>query len=288
MTCSNRGECVQTTGSCSCFAGYAGSDCSRRQPDICGGYPAGFKCIVGEICTGPVSHAAANESCACDTARGYNMNNATQQCTTDVPAPSPSPYYPPPSATPSSSATPSPSSSKPATAPSPHAGPTPPPPPQPSASPTPAPSAPPRFGDRGYTTLNPRYTVGLVIASNAPLFEDTSGTPTNFTVSPEPPKGLAFDTHTGAITGKPANLTVVRVYTVRAANEFGFDSYELRITVVDVRVCKSRTRKGGREEGREGGRRMGWRAQVEAGNTGRGVMRRWIAEPACALLCLVC
>ena len=75
------------------------------------------------------------------------------------------------------------------------------------------------------------YTVGSTIVS---LMPTVSGNSLSFSISPELPSGLSFDTATGEISGTPSQIASAQIYTVTASNTGGSISFGISITVNDV------------------------------------------------------
>ena len=61
---------------------------------------------------------------------------------------------------------------------------------------------------------------------------NTGGAATSWSISPNLPGGLSFDTSTGEISGTPTALSPSTVYTVEATNSHGFDSATVSIEVI--------------------------------------------------------
>lgn len=80
-----------------------------------------------------------------------------------------------------------------------------------------------------YATNPANYVLDVEISANAPTV--TGGTPTEFTVAPALPAGLALDGTTGVVSGTPTAVTAAADYTVTAANQIGSASVLLHLTV---------------------------------------------------------
>jgi uncharacterized repeat protein (TIGR01451 family) len=83
-----------------------------------------------------------------------------------------------------------------------------------------------------YTANSAIYTKGLAIVSNAP--GNAGGVVVSYSVSPPLPPGLALNTVTGVITGRPMSLSTAANYTVTAVNTGGSATAVLNFTVNDV------------------------------------------------------
>jgi hypothetical protein len=84
--------------------------------------------------------------------------------------------------------------------------------------------------DLSYNSPNV-YTAGATIADLVP---SVTGENLVFSVSPDLPAGLSFDTATGIISGTPEAATVAATYTVTATNSGGSVSFGIDITVNDA------------------------------------------------------
>ena len=83
-----------------------------------------------------------------------------------------------------------------------------------------------------YTTNLAVYTVGVVIADNAPSSE--GGAVDSYSITPFLPAGLSFDMGSGVISGTPTEPSAATDYTVTATNTGGSATVTVRITVNDV------------------------------------------------------
>jgi hypothetical protein len=82
--------------------------------------------------------------------------------------------------------------------------------------------------DLSYTTPN-IFGVNVVITPLTPMVY--GGVVTNYTIEPELPVGLNFDTTTGIISGTPTQITANATYTVTAINFMGRTSATIDITI---------------------------------------------------------
>ena len=73
-----------------------------------------------------------------------------------------------------------------------------------------------------------KFVTGIEIAALNPV---VSGNPIRFSVMPELPRGLFFDTATGQISGTPAVSSETAFYFITASNDAGYTQYNLSITV---------------------------------------------------------
>ncbi|RZJ71961.1 putative Ig domain-containing protein [Flavobacterium sp.] len=78
-----------------------------------------------------------------------------------------------------------------------------------------------------YTTPNV-FTLGTAIATLTPT---VTGTVTSYSISPNLPAGLTFNTTTGAISGTPTAISATAIYTVTATNSGGSATFGVSITV---------------------------------------------------------
>jgi hypothetical protein len=78
-----------------------------------------------------------------------------------------------------------------------------------------------------YTSPNV-FTVGTLISSLSP---SVSGDVSSYSISPNLPSGLNFDTTSGVISGTPTTVSSVQIYTVTAINSGGSTSFGVSITV---------------------------------------------------------
>jgi alpha-tubulin suppressor-like RCC1 family protein len=76
------------------------------------------------------------------------------------------------------------------------------------------------------------YTVGQTINPDVPVH--SGGLVLSWTIEPELPSGLVFDTTTGDISGTPAAVSAAATYQVTAANSGGSTTAMLTLTVNDV------------------------------------------------------
>jgi hypothetical protein len=76
------------------------------------------------------------------------------------------------------------------------------------------------------------YAVAVPV-DNAPI---VTGVVASYSISPTLPSGLAFDTTTGVISGKPTAMTAAAMYTVTATNNGGSTSTSFAIQVRDSLV----------------------------------------------------
>jgi hypothetical protein len=72
------------------------------------------------------------------------------------------------------------------------------------------------------------FTVGVAVS---PIFPSFSGTVTSYSITPDLPAGLIFDTATGTISGTPAIPTPTATYVITAANSGGSTTFDIVITV---------------------------------------------------------
>lgn len=70
------------------------------------------------------------------------------------------------------------------------------------------------------------YEVGVAITSLSPTI---SGSGYTFSISPDLPNGLVFNTSTGVISGTPNVLSLANTYTITATNEQGSKSFDLTL-----------------------------------------------------------
>ena len=73
------------------------------------------------------------------------------------------------------------------------------------------------------------YTLGVAISPNNP--SSSGGTPSNYTISPSLPPGLALSASTGQISGTPSALSRTAPYTVTASNAGGSTTTTFNLTV---------------------------------------------------------
>jgi hypothetical protein len=78
-----------------------------------------------------------------------------------------------------------------------------------------------------YTSPNV-FTVGTLISSLSPT---VSGDVLSYSISPNLPSGLNFDTTLGMISGTPTAVSGTSIYTVTAINSGGSTSFDVSITV---------------------------------------------------------
>jgi hypothetical protein len=78
-----------------------------------------------------------------------------------------------------------------------------------------------------YTSPNV-FTVGTSISSLSPTI---SGSVLSYSISPNLPSGLNFDTTSGVISGTPTTISSVQIYTVTGMNSGGSTSFGISITV---------------------------------------------------------
>ncbi|HLU69359.1 MAG TPA: putative Ig domain-containing protein, partial [Fibrobacteria bacterium] len=78
------------------------------------------------------------------------------------------------------------------------------------------------------------YPLAIAITPLEVTADPDSGPATSFSITPELPAGLDFDTETGAITGTPTAVTEATDYTVIASGPGGFDTTLVRIAVIPV------------------------------------------------------
>jgi hypothetical protein len=97
-------------------------------------------------------------------------------------------------------------------------GSSPPPPPPPPAAPVVA-----------YAQANHTFTTEVAISTLSPTV--TGGTPTQWTVSPALPAGLALNTANGQVTGSPTQSSAAATYAVTASNAGGSSTFNLNISV---------------------------------------------------------
>src|SRR5215471_2755268 len=71
----------------------------------------------------------------------------------------------------------------------------------------------------GYARNPALYRVNEPIEPNVPSVE--GGTPTSYSISPDPPNGLTLNSTTGVLTGTPTVLTPTSDYSVTAQNSAG-------------------------------------------------------------------
>lgn len=81
-----------------------------------------------------------------------------------------------------------------------------------------------------YSSLYNIFVKNVTIVHLNPI--STGGVVSSYSVSPQLPAGLSFDTTTGVISGTPTVGTVNNSYTVTAVNDSGSNSYTLFITVI--------------------------------------------------------
>lgn len=81
----------------------------------------------------------------------------------------------------------------------------------------------------GYSPNTFEFVTGVNVGTITP--SSTGGTVVSWSVSPELPAGLAFNTTNGVITGTPTAATTSATYTVQATNSGGIMSVELSIRV---------------------------------------------------------
>ncbi len=97
-----------------------------------------------------------------------------------------------------------------------------------------------------------RYTASVTLNENeamAPLIPtSTGGQVTNYTISPDLPSGLTFDSTTGIISGIPNNPMAVKTYTITASNSGGTATFDMDITIkgLDILVSEVITPNGDR------------------------------------------
>jgi len=91
-------------------------------------------------------------------------------------------------------------------------------------------TAPP--GNLTYASNPAIYILGTDIPVNTPT--STGGAVVSYSVAPELPAGLTFNTATGAISGIPTVVSAATDYTVTAVNSGGSASVNLNITVNDA------------------------------------------------------
>jgi hypothetical protein len=72
------------------------------------------------------------------------------------------------------------------------------------------------------------FTVGTSISSLSP---SVSGNVSSYSISPNLPSGLNFDTTSGVISGTPTSVSSIGIYTVTAINSGGSTSFGVIITV---------------------------------------------------------
>ncbi|MGO9765067.1 MAG: beta-propeller fold lactonase family protein [Myxococcaceae bacterium] len=86
--------------------------------------------------------------------------------------------------------------------------------------------------DLTYTSNPAVYTLGVPITANMP--SSSGGAVASYSVTPDVPAGLSFDTSTGVISGTPTAIAATDSYTVTASNSGGQTTVSLSITVNDV------------------------------------------------------
>ncbi|BDU75916.1 Ig domain-containing protein [Mesoterricola sediminis] len=87
-----------------------------------------------------------------------------------------------------------------------------------------------------YPTALISATAGLPIAPDVPT---VSGTVTRFTLTPDPPAGLALDPTTGVLSGTPTAPSALAAYTATALNAYGSTTATLRIQVAAAGTAPS-------------------------------------------------
>jgi uncharacterized repeat protein (TIGR01451 family) len=85
----------------------------------------------------------------------------------------------------------------------------------------------------GYSTTSYTFTKGTALPSTITP-TDTGGTVVTWSVDPDLPAGLNFDTSTGEISGTPTVVSASATYTVTAENSGGTDTDVLTIEVIDI------------------------------------------------------
>lgn len=80
-----------------------------------------------------------------------------------------------------------------------------------------------------YTRQSPTYSVGTPINLNSPII--SGGAVTSWTISPQLPAGLAFNTASGIMSGTPTVEAALNYYTITAINSGGSANINLSITV---------------------------------------------------------
>ena len=88
-----------------------------------------------------------------------------------------------------------------------------------------------------YSPSSVVLTLGTTITTITPI--NTGGTATSWAVTPALPAGVNFAVATGQISGKPAVLSTVKTYTVKATNTAGSGSIAIKITVDDIQPTLS-------------------------------------------------
>jgi hypothetical protein len=81
-------------------------------------------------------------------------------------------------------------------------------------------------GNLTYSTNNTVYILGCTIHPNTPTY---SGIVDTWSINPELPAGLNFDTSTGIISGAPEVESPETIYTVTASNTTGYTDIDLKI-----------------------------------------------------------
>ncbi len=82
----------------------------------------------------------------------------------------------------------------------------------------------------GYSNADATYGVGIAITANVPSLSGTP--PFTFSVMPTLPTGLTLQAD-GKITGTPTAVSARTVYTLRAENSSGFDTFDVAITIIE-------------------------------------------------------
>lgn len=85
--------------------------------------------------------------------------------------------------------------------------------------------------DLAYLTNPAVYPMGTPVDNTASA---AGGAVDEYSISPDLPAGLVFDSATGSITGTPTAITPEATYTVTASNSAGSDAVELVLKVTDA------------------------------------------------------